>query len=137
MDVRGHKLPGQVLVNCAGGGLCETGKKQGSRAMTHTLHKRLLKSTSPPNIHRLDRRSSRSGDRNDPAALARTLRVLAIRAHHTLKIAQDRVDESIRAELHELRTAICSLEDQFRTQQLDRMLPYVLSLRSRVESVLD
>ncbi len=47
------------------------------------------------------------------------------------------MDESIRDELHELRTAICWLEDQFRTQQLDRMLPYVLSLRSRVESVLD
>jgi hypothetical protein len=105
--------------------------------MTHTLHKRVLRSTSPPNIHRPDRRSSWSGARDDPAALARTLRALAIRAHHTLKIARDRVDESIHAELHELRTAICWLEDQFRTQQLDRMLPYVRSLRSRVESVLD
>jgi len=72
----------------------------------------------------------------DPADLAEALRVLAIRAHHALKIARDRVDESIRVELHDLRTAIRCLEDEFRTQQLDRMLPYVVSLRHQIESLL-
>ena len=61
---------------------------------------------------------------------------LAIRAHHALKIAQDRVDESIRVELRDLRNAIRWLEDEFRTQQLDRMLPYVVSLRNQIESTL-
>ena len=46
------------------------------------------------------------------------------------------MDESIRVELHDLRTAIRWLEDEFRTQQLDRMLPYVVSLRNQIESVL-
>jgi hypothetical protein len=73
---------------------------------------------------------------NDPADLAEALRVLAIRAHHALKIAQDRVDESIRVELDDIRTAIRWLEDEFRTQQLDRMLPYVVSLRHQIESLL-
>jgi hypothetical protein len=104
--------------------------------MTHTLRKRLLRTTLPPYLHGPDCRVLRSGTQNDPAALAEALRVLAIRAHHALKIAQDRLDESIRVELHDLRTAIRWLEDEFRTQQLDRMLPYVLSLRNQIESLL-
>ena len=104
--------------------------------MTHTLRKRIFRTTSPPHTHGPDGRIARSAAQNDPAALAETLRVLAIRAHHALKIAQDRVDESIRVELHDLRTAIRWLEDEFRTQQLDRMLPYVVSLRNQIESLL-
>lgn len=104
--------------------------------MTHTLLKRILRTTPPPDTHGPDGRVPQSGTQNDPAALAEALRVLAIRAHHALRIAQDRVDESIRVELHDLRTAIRWLEDEFRTQQLDRMLPYVVSLRDQIESVL-
>ena len=104
--------------------------------MTHTLRKRILRATSPPHTHGSDDRMPRSGAQNDPADLAEALRVLAIRAHHALKIAQDRVDESIRVELHDLRTAIRWLEHEFRTQQLDRMLPYVVSLRHQIESLL-
>lgn len=104
--------------------------------MTHTLRKRILRATSPLHTHGSDGRTPWSGAQNDPAALAEALRVLAIRAHHALKIAQDRVDESIRVELHDLRVAIRWLEDEFRTQQLDRMLPYVVSLRNQVESLL-
>ena len=74
--------------------------------MTHTLRKRMLRTSSPPHTHWLDRRMSRSDSVIDPAELAEALRVLAIRAHHALKIAQDRVDESIRVELHDLRSAI-------------------------------
>ncbi len=104
--------------------------------MTHTLRKRILRATSPPHMRGSDDRMSRSCAQNDPAELAEALRVLAIRAHHTLKIAQDRVDESIRVELDDIRTAIHWLEDEFRTQQLDRMLPYVVSLRHQIESLL-
>ncbi|MGO9115504.1 MAG: hypothetical protein ACLP9L_40350 [Thermoguttaceae bacterium] len=104
--------------------------------MTHTLRKRILRTTSPPHVHGPDGRMPRSDAVIDPADLAEALRVLAIRAHHALKIAQDRVDESIRVELHDLRTAIRWLEDEFRTQQLDRMLPYVVSLRHQIESLL-
>ncbi len=104
--------------------------------MTHTLRKRILRSTSHHYTHGSDDRMSQSGAQNDPADLAEALRVLAIRAHHALKIAQDHVDESIRAELHDLSTAIRWLEDEFRTQQLDRMLPYVVSLRHQIESLL-
>ena len=105
--------------------------------MTHTLRKRILRSTSPPDTHGPDNRMPQSDVLIDPADLAEALRVLAIRAHHALKIAQDRVDESIRVELHDLRTAIRWLEDQFRSQQLDRLLPYVVSLRHQVESMLN
>lgn len=108
--------------------------------MTHNIiRKRILRTTSPPHAHGSDCRVPRSGVQNDPvdpADLAEALRALAIRAHHALKIAQHRVDESIRVELHDLRTAIRWLEDEFRAQQLDRMLPYVVSLRSQIESVL-
>ena len=104
--------------------------------MTHTIRKRSPRSTSPPHAHGLDDRVSRSRAQSDPAALAEALRVLAIRAHHALKIAQGRVDESIRVELNDLRAAIRWLEDEFRTQQLDRMVPYVVSLRDQIESVL-
>ena len=104
--------------------------------MTHTLRKRILRITSLPQTYGPVGRMLRSGPPNDPADLAEALRVLAIRAHHAGKIAQDRVDESIRVELHDLRTAIRWLEDEFRTQQLDRMLPYVVSLRHQIESVL-
>jgi len=108
--------------------------------MTHnTLRKRTLRTTSPPHAHGPDGRIPRSGVQNDPADpadLAEALRVLAIRAHHALKIAQHRVDESIRVELHDLRAAIRWLEDELRAQQLDRMLPYVVSLRNQIEAVL-
>ena len=107
--------------------------------MTHSLRKRILRATSPPHTHGPDGRIPRSGVQNDPADpadLAEALRVLAIRAHHALKIAQHRVDESIRVELHDLRAAIRWLEDELRAQQLDRMLPYVVSLRNQIEAVL-
>jgi hypothetical protein len=104
--------------------------------MTHTLRKRILRTMSPQHAHGPDGRVPRLGIRNDPADLAEALRCLSIRAHHALKLAGDRVDESIRVELHDLRTAIRWLEDEFRTQQLDRMLPYVVALRHQVESVL-
>jgi hypothetical protein len=103
--------------------------------MTHnTLHKRILRTTSPLHAHGPDCHVPRSGVQNDPADLAEALRVLAIRAHHALKIAQHRVDESIRVEFHDLRIAIRWLEDQFRAQQLDRMLPYVVSLRNQISN---
>ena len=104
--------------------------------MTHTVRKRMLRTLSPPHAHGLDSRLSRSDALIDPADLAEALRVLAIRAHHSLKIAHDRVDESIQAELHDLRRSIRWLEDEFRSQQLDRLLPYVVSLRHQVESIL-
>ena len=104
--------------------------------MTHTLRKRILRATSPLHAHGPDGDVLWSGTQNNPADLAEALRALAIRAHHALKIAQDRVDESIRVELRDLRTAIRWLEDEFRTQQLDRMLPYVVSLRNQIESTL-
>lgn len=104
--------------------------------MTHTLRKPLLRTSSPPHTHGHDSRVPRSDALIDPADLAEALRVLAIRAHHALKIAQDRLDESIRVELRDLRTAIHWLENEFRTQQLDRMLPYVVSLRREIESLL-
>ena len=55
---------------------------------------------------------------------------------HALKIAQEpsgRVDPS---RVAQPEIAIRWLEDEFRAQQLDRMLPYVVSLRNQVESVL-
>jgi hypothetical protein len=111
-------------------------KKTRKWSMTNTLRTRFTRTKSRPHTHGPDGRSWRSGVPSDPAALAEALRILAIRAHHALRIAQDRVDESIRIELNDLSAAIHSLEEEFQTQQLDRMVPYVVSLRDEIDCLL-
>ncbi len=104
--------------------------------MTHTLRKPTSRMTMSSYAHEYADRMPRLATQSDPADLAEALRTLAIRAHHAMKTAQSSVDESTREELHRVRTAIRWLEDEFKTQQLDRILPYVVSLRHQVESSL-
>jgi hypothetical protein len=52
-------------------------------------------------------------------------------------MARDYLDESTRAELQELLSAVCWLEDEFQTQRLDRMLSYVRALRRQLASALN
>ena len=78
--------------------------------------------------------------RYDAADLASTLRALASRAHQMVKVvegrdAQDDPDQ-IRHDLADLNQAICSLEDQVKTQNLLSLVPYISALRQKVEFAL-
>ena len=64
--------------------------------------------------------------RHDAADLAATLRALAARAHEAVKATGDRAEGPIRHELADLRNAIAQLEDDFRSQHLDTVIPYVV-----------
>ncbi len=115
--------------------------------MTHTLSKRTHRTTNTntntntaathghAHAHngRVLRHDSEPG--TDPADLAVSLRSLAVRADRALKNSLQHRDESLRAELHELRVALRRLEAELQTQQLLPMLPYVSSLRHRVEMI--
>jgi Spy/CpxP family protein refolding chaperone len=74
--------------------------------------------------------------RRDAADLAATLRALATRAHEAVRAAGDRAEGPMRHELSELRNAIAQLEDDFRSQNLDTVIPYVVALRQQVEARL-
>lgn len=104
--------------------------------MNQTLRKQTFRSAPSLHPHAWNGRVTLPGSQSDPADLAEALRVLAVRARDALKLAQKPLNESTRVELINVRTAIGWLENEFQNQQMDRMLPYVVSLRQQVESVL-
>ncbi len=104
--------------------------------MNQTLRKPIIRSASSLHPQASNSRDALAGSQSDPADLAEALRALAIRARDALKFAQEPLNESTRVELINVRTAIGWLENEFQNQQMDRMLPYVVTLREQVESVL-
>jgi hypothetical protein len=111
-------------------------EKQGRRMMSYLVSERSRSGTHWPHHSRSEGRLRRPGPQTDPAELAEVLRGLAVRAHDALKAFQTRCDECSREELHSLRNAIHWLENELRAQGLERMLPYVASLRRQVECAL-
>ena len=104
--------------------------------MTHTLPKRTIRTASPRHAPAAEYRGPHCDDHHDAADLAAALRVLALRAHRMMKDARGMADGAARLELRELRGAILSLEAHFQSQNLQGLIPYVRSLRHRVEAQL-
>ena len=104
--------------------------------MTHTLPKRFPRTSSPPHVHAFEGRSMRPHARRDAAEMAAALRSLAIRAHQAVKAFESRQHRLAGSELHDLLSAICQLEDDFRKQELHHLVPYVAALRHQVQTRL-
>ena len=104
--------------------------------MTRTLQRALSRATMTPRSDASSDRMPTSEHPNDPAHLAEALRVLTIRAHTVFTNARHPLDKVTLIEINNVRSAIRWLEREFQTQRMDRMLPYVISLRLQVESLL-
>jgi Spy/CpxP family protein refolding chaperone len=104
--------------------------------MPRTLFKRTHRTVTPPHAPGPEGRAMRTKIRHDAAELAATLRALATQAHEAVKATGDHSDGSMRHELSNLRNAIAQLEDDFRSQNLTTMVPYLVALREQVESKL-
>lgn len=103
---------------------------------TQHHQKRNTRNPASPRAHTFEGRTMRTYYRRDPAEMAATLRVLATRAHEAVKSLEHRRQPLSLAELAELRVAIRQLEDDFRTQDLHGLVPYVAALREHVETRL-
>ena len=105
--------------------------------MTQTLPKRTIRTTSPPPPQTRDSRAFRFDRGQDAPTLALRLRTLAIRAHEALN-ASIPCDDTIRKpELRALHLAIGHLEEDLRSQNLERLIPYVAALLQQVGAKLD
>ncbi|QEH35671.1 hypothetical protein OJF2_42260 [Aquisphaera giovannonii] len=107
--------------------------------MTRTLLERFSPNPSLPNlVPRTEGRAmgSRSQIRHDPAELAASLRMLTARAHEAVKAAEARRFILNGDEVAELKAAIRGLEDQFRAQNMGHLVPFVVSLRERIDAKL-
>jgi hypothetical protein len=78
----------------------------------------------------------RPNSRRDAADMAASLRSLATRAHEAVKAFETRRHRPPSEELAELMAAIHQLENDFRTQNLHDLIPYVAALRHQVETRL-
>ncbi|WP_165227086.1 hypothetical protein [Aquisphaera insulae] len=79
---------------------------------------------SPPNL------------RHDPADLAAALRSVTTRAHRAVKDAGSSPNPGNREELTALQVAVQELENEFRSQNLGRLVPFVVSLRRKIDARL-
>jgi hypothetical protein len=105
--------------------------------MTQTLPKRTIRTTSPPQPQTMDGRAFRFDRGQDAASLALRLRTLTTRAHEALHATVSSDDTRRDAELRALHLAIGYLEEDLRSQNLGRLVPYVTALRHQIESNLD
>ncbi len=108
--------------------------------MTQTLNKRLtrtaLSAFLSPHAHAFEGCTMRRNAHRDPAEMAAALRFLATRAHEAVKALETHQLRPANAEVIELMVAIRQLEDDFRTQSLHHLVPYVSALRHQVQTRL-
>ena len=104
--------------------------------MTRTLQRAASRVAMPPRSDRSSACMPTSENPNDPAHLAQALRVLTVRARNVFRVARHPLDKATLIEINNVRSAIRWLEKEFQTQRMDRMLPYVVSLRQQVETLL-
>jgi hypothetical protein len=108
--------------------------------MTLTLPKPACRTPHNPRGEEADREV-----RHDPAGLSATLRDLAVRAHHAVRVAEglatspgaaEALKFDSRQELAELQEQIDQLQRDLHDQSLDGLTPYVAALGQKVSSVI-
>ena len=104
--------------------------------MTRTLRERIGKKSFLPHARAFEGRIMKQNYRRDAADMAASLRSLATRAHEAVKAFESRKHRPGGHELAELLAAIHELENDFRAQNLDDLVPYVTALRQQVETRL-